>query len=60
MIQEAQACEERVAIENAYDKFRQGIRLLLEAASQLGADDPPAVSVTEKAATHLTHTEHLR
>ncbi len=60
LIQEAQAWEERGAIENAYDKFRQGIRLLLEAASQLGADDPPAVSVTEKAATHLTHTEHLR
>ncbi len=60
MIHEARALEERGEIAAAYDKYRQGMTVILEAVSQLSDEDPLASSSRQKVATYLEHAEGLK
>ncbi len=56
---EARALEEHGIVEQALDVYRQDMTLILQGASELGAEHPLRVSLLRKVATCVAHVEDL-
>ena len=60
LIHEARALEERGNIEQAVGVYRQGMTLILQGVSELGAEHPLRVSLLRKMTTCVAHAEDLK
>ena len=60
LIHEARALEERGNIEQAVGVYRQGMTLILQGVSELGAEHPLRASLLRKMTTCVAHAEDLK